>query len=43
MVDGEHNWQPPLKTYKRRSKPGSSGQALIWDVSDNGELSWDLA
>jgi hypothetical protein len=26
-----------------RGKTGSSDQALIWDVSDDGGLSWDLA
>jgi hypothetical protein len=43
LFDGECNWQPPLKTYKRRGKTGSSAQALIWDVSDDGELSLDFA
>ena len=41
--DGERKWQPTLKTYKRQEKAGSNAQALIWDVSDDGVLSWDLA
>ena len=31
-----------LEHYKRWGKAGSSAQA-IWDVSDDGGLSWDLA
>jgi len=27
----------------RQGKAGSSAQALIWDVWDDGENSWDLA
>ena len=36
MNDGENKWQPTLKTL-------INAQALIWDVSDDGALSWDLA
>lgn len=32
IVDGEPNWQPPLKIYKRSGKADSRDQALIWDV-----------
>jgi len=42
ISDGERKWQPTLKTYERR-KAGSNAQALIWDVSDDGTFSWDLA
>ena len=43
VCDGEREWQPTLKTYKRWGKTGSSAQALIWEDSDDNELSWDLA
>ena len=42
ISDGERKWQPTLKTYKRQ-KAGFNSQALIWDVLDDGTLSWDLA
>ena len=42
ISDGERKWQPTLKTYKRQ-KAGFNAQALIWDVLDDGTLSWDLA
>jgi len=36
-------FEAKLCPYKRQGKAGSSAQALIWEVLDDGELSWDLA
>lgn len=40
--DDEARWQHPPKVYKRRNKPNSKTQAVVWHMVDEDKLSWEL-